>query len=198
MFPFLESIRLEQNQLYFLKEHENRFRCTQQDNWGKVLYQDLESILLNSPDLPGDAHKYKCRLVYDEQNIQLSFIPYRPRTIEYFRIVQKDDINYTYKSTDRSALDQLTRDLPPKTEILIFKNGLLTDSSFSNLALFDGQQWYTPKKPLLKGVHRSYLLQKGILKEMDIPIEDLQRYKRIRLINAMMDWEHTWETNLVI
>ena len=193
MYPFLESIRLEKRQLHFLAEHEDRFRRTQQDNWGKVLYQDLDRIIMENPALPKDHQKYKCRLVYSETGLQLNFIPYQPRDIKYLKIVEADRLEYNYKSTDRSKLDELTKDLPKETEILIFKNRLLTDSSFSNLALFNGDQWHTPKSPLLAGVHRSYLLKRKILKPVDITAPDLQFYKRIRLINAMMDWNETWE-----
>ena len=37
-------------------------------------------------------------------------------------------------------------------EILITRNGLLTDTSIANIALFNGKEWHTPKHPLLKGV----------------------------------------------
>lgn len=193
MYPFLESIRLEQNRIYFLPEHEQRFRCTQLDNWGKVVYEDLEKIILDHPTLPKDHQKYKCRLVYSETDFQLNFIPYQPRVIHNLKIVEADQLDYRYKSTDRSKLEALTRDLPEQTEVLIFKNGLLTDSSFSNLALFNGEQWHTPDHPLLNGVHRSYLIKKGILRPVSITLQALQSYKRIRLINAMMDWNNTWE-----
>ncbi|SEA31838.1 4-amino-4-deoxychorismate lyase [Arachidicoccus rhizosphaerae] len=196
MYPFLESIRLEQNRIHFLPEHEQRFRRTQLDNWDKVIYQDLEQIILGHPDLPEDPQKYKCRLVYSETDIQLNFIPYQPRIIQDLKIVEADQLDYRYKSTDRSKLDELTRDLPKETEILIFKNGLLTDSSFSNLALFNGHQWDTPERPLLNGVHRSYLLKTGILRLAKITLPDLQSYQRIRLINAMMDWHETWELQI--
>lgn len=196
MYPFLESIRLEKHQLHFLPEHEDRFRRTQQDNWGKVLYQDLDRIIMENTALPKDHQKYKCRLVYSENGLQLNFIPYQPRAIKDLKIVEADRLEYSYKSTDRSKLDELTKDLPKETEILIFKNGLLTDSSFSNLALFNGHQWDTPERPLLNGVHRSYLLKTGILRLAKITLPDLQSYQRIRLINAMMDWHETWELQI--
>ena len=32
-------------------------------------------------------------------------------------------------------------------EILITRNGLLTDTSIANIALFNGKEWHTPKHP---------------------------------------------------
>lgn len=193
MYPFLESIRLENQQLHFIKWHEQRFVNTQIDNWGEILYKDLEELITTRQEFPKDNRKYKCRLVYSPASLSISFLPYTPRVIHRLQIVHSNTIDYHYKSTDRSGIDILSQGLLPDTELLIFKNGLLTDSSFSNLALFDGQHWWTPKTPLLKGVHRSDLLDKGIIREKDIPLETILQFGTIRLMNAMMDWESTWE-----
>ena len=58
-----------------------------------------------------------------------------------------------------------------KDDILIVKNGLLTDTSIANIALYDGNDWYTPLHPLLKGTKRAELLDKGVLKEKEIKIK---------------------------
>ena len=192
MYPYLESIRLENKKLHLMQEHEVRFRQTQRDNWGRVLYQDLTEILHKHPDFPTDAHKYKCRVVYSPDRLDCEFLPYHPREITSLLPVFIDDIEYNYKSTNRTVFEDLTRDIPDGTEILIFKKQLLTDSSFSNIALFDGSQWHTPKTPLLKGVHRSHLIKKGILKETDIAFKAVKQFQQVKLINAMMDWSAAW------
>ena len=61
-----------------------------------------------------------------------------------------------------NSLFQIRQD---KDDILIVKNGLLTDTSIANIALYDGNDWYTPLHPLLKGTKRAELLDKGVLKE---------------------------------
>ena len=71
-------------------------------------------------------------------------------------------------------------------EIIIVKNGRLTDTSYSNIALFDGNRWVTPAHPLLKGTMRQSLIDKGLLEEKDIMAEDFPKYLEVRLINAMM------------
>ena len=196
MYPFLESIRLENGQLHFMQGHEARFTRTQQDNWGRVIYKDVEKLIMSAADLPTDNGKYKCRILYSPDHISIQFLPYTPRVLSSLQPVFNDIIDYRYKSTDRRFFEKLMTGTAHNTEILIFKQGLLTDSSFSNLALREGNDWYTPKTPLLNGVHRSHLLNLGILKERDIAFEALQQFSAIRLINVMMDWEDTWEIDM--
>ena len=60
--------------------------------------------------------------------------------------------------------------------------------STANIALFDSSHWHTPQHPLLKGTKRAELLDKGILTEKDIRMEELPAYSTVRLFNAMIDW----------
>lgn len=48
--------------------------------------------------------------------------------------------------------------------------------------------WLTPKHPLLLSTKRAYLLDKGIIKEADITVDDLMKAKKIRLFNAMIEF----------
>ena len=66
------------------------------------------------------------------------------------------------------------------------KNGLVTDTSFSNVLLYNGIDYFTPKTPLLVGTKRSLLLSQGLIKEKDIDVAQLSDYQHIILINAMM------------
>lgn len=64
--------------------------------------------------------------------------------------------------------------------------GLLTDTSYSNIALFDGCHWVTARQPLLHGTMRQSLLDDGVLTEQDIKAEDWNSFRQVSLINAMM------------
>jgi 4-amino-4-deoxychorismate lyase len=105
--------------------------------------------------------------------------------------VQDDEIDYSYKYTDRSRLDSLRK--PPinsgDSDVLIVKNGLVTDTSFANIAFSDGKKWYTPDSPLLKGTKRALYLTNGTLTERRIRPADISGFTRARLINAMLDLE---------
>ena len=73
-------------------------------------------------------------------------------------------------------------------EILITRNGLLTDTSIANIALFNGKEWHTPKHPLLKGVQRAALIDKHLIREKEITVDQLFNYSQICLFNAMIDF----------
>ncbi len=48
-------------------------------------------------------------------------------------------------------------------DILIIRDGLLTDTSICNVALWNGTSWITPARPLFSGTMRAYLLDKGLV-----------------------------------
>ena len=130
---------------------------------------------------------YKCRIIYDYAIHDISFTPYKKRDIRSLKIVHDDNIDYSYKYENRSAIEKLFEQRDNCDDIIIVKNNLLTDSSFANLALFNGSKWITPKQPLLKGTKRQFLLDNGLLTEADILSSDIRNFHRISLINAMLD-----------
>ena len=64
----------------------------------------------------------------------------------------------------------------------------MTDTSFTNLAIYDGTDWLTPKHPLLAGTKRAWLLQRGIIREADITLADLLKAPKVSLFNSMIDF----------
>ena len=65
------------------------------------------------------------------------------------------------------------------------KNGLLTDTSYCNILLFDGTDWITPAQPLFKGVQRKFLINQQTIKSKQIHKEELSKFKSFQLINAL-------------
>ena len=108
--------------------------------------------------------------------------------IESFQVVEDNTITYDYKSTDRSCLNALIEKKGACDEIIIVKHGLLTDTSFTNLAIYDGKQWLTPKHPLLPWTKRAPLLEKGIIIEANITLDDLLKADKLSLFNAMIEF----------
>ena len=110
------------------------------------------------------------------------------RNINSLQVVENDTIVYDYKCTDRSRLNALVAQKGNCDDIIIVKHGLLTDTSFTNLAIYDGKHWVTPKHPLLHGTKRAELLDKKIIREADITLEDLRNTNKISLFNAMIEF----------
>ena len=144
----------------------------------------LSEVLADRPTSPGVV---KIRVVYGAEGVtEVGYAPYAVRHIRRLQLVADDTIDYTYKSTDRSHLVALALQKDEADEVIIVKNGLLTDTSYSNIALYDGSGWFTPRLPLLRGTMRQYLLDQGRLREADIRPEDLAGFQKVALINAMM------------
>jgi 4-amino-4-deoxychorismate lyase len=74
-------------------------------------------------------------------------------------------------------------------DIIVIKNGILTDTSIANIAYKINEIWYTPKTPLLNGTTRQRYLDNGIIHEKDIGINDIHKIEEFAILNAMLDFE---------
>ncbi len=147
---------------------------------------------LTLPDTLGEG-VYKCRVVYGLHVEQVTFTPYTPRPVSSLRLVTADKVAYAYKYEDRSALNALFALRGTCDDVLLVRHGLLTDTSYANIALWNGRQWVTPDAPLLHGTMRAFLLKNKILVPKPIPLAELGQYQKIRLFNALLGWEHAPE-----
>ena len=188
MSQFIESIKLKDGQVYLLSYHEarmNRTRC-------KVLglLEPISLFVLLQPFIKKHPiGLFKIRVLYDHFIDTIEIHPYIQRPINNLCIV-KGNLDYSYKTTDRKKLQDLYNQRGDCDDILIAKEGLITDSYYANVAFFNGQTWDTPSTPLLKGVQRQYLLEQKVIQVKDIQVKDLNDYKQVKLFNAMMDWAH--------
>ncbi|MCI5560858.1 MAG: aminotransferase class IV [Phocaeicola sp.] len=186
MSLFIESIRVEHGEVPHIDFHQARIQRTWQSCG--LAHEPLQLEKLLPAALPDERHKW--RLVYSEEGlVSQTLEPYVFRLIDSLKIVYCDNIDYACKFADRSILERLYAQRGAAQDILIVKNGLLTDTSIANIALSNGDIWYTPRTPLLKGTKREELLYYGFLEEADLTVEDLRRFAYIRLLNAMVDFE---------
>lgn len=126
--------------------------------------------------------------MYNREIERIECIPYTPRQPKTVGIVKHETIDYTYKYTDRRVLNELVRQ-SGCDDVIIIKQGLVTDASFSNLVFEADGKRFTPDTYLLPGTKRQFLLDTGIITEKRITIDDIRQYDRIRFINAMLDLE---------
>ncbi len=176
---FFETIRCEDYEFFHLEYHQKRMAKAVGFNFNlpDYLYAPSSSLL-------------KCKIIYNEEGIiDVQFAPYKKRDIKSFKLVVDDRIEYSKKALNRELLDKLFAQKGEADEIIIIKNGLVTDTSIANLAIHDGSNWITPKKPLLEGTTRARLLQNKEIFEKDITVEMLQGAKKIALLNAMIDFD---------
>lgn len=184
----IESIRVSNRHLENIEKHNERFNKSRNKLFGLNEQLDLNKIIKIPTSITRSVHK--CRIVYDKEIRQIEFIPYFPKKIKSIELINDNKINYSHKYTDRTHLIKL-RNNSPANEIIIVKNGLLTDASYANICLFDGAKWFTPTLPLLEGTMRAKLLNQHKIHLADIRPSDIHVFKKIKLINAMLIFENT-------
>ena len=191
MFQFIESICCINKQLRNLEFHQARFDRTRNDNFTEINPILLDEIIKFPTDLTDE--KYKVRIVYDREIQSVEFLPYQMKSINSIQLFEIDPkINYTYKYSDRSFLDEFLKEAQTDDLILV-KSNYITDCTYSNLVFFDGENWFTPRSVLLKGTMREALLQSNQISERNIKVSDLANFKSFKRINAMMNLEESEE-----
>jgi 4-amino-4-deoxychorismate lyase len=177
----LETISILNGSIQHLSHHQVRLNASQ-----RALFTDYRPIDLGEVIHPVSTNgQFKCRVRYDRDLIDVTFEPYRPREIRRLKRIDST-IEYSHKFSDREGLDELFARRGEADDILIVKNGLVTDTSTANIAFYDGSRWYTPKNPLLRGTTRERLVRSGFLIPRDIPIEEIGRFETFALMNAMI------------
>ena len=184
MSLLFETIRLEDGVFINLEFHNLRFNRSREELLGEKNQLFLENEIV----VPSDCKTgtYKCKVSYSTSIFEIEIIPYQKRVIESLKLVEDNAISYSHKYSDRSHLIQLLTLRDDCDDILIVKDGYITDTSFSNIVFFDGEKWVTPSRPLLRGTMRESLLTRNLIEEADITFDDLKKFKEARLINAML------------
>ena len=189
MSLLFETIKVVNKNFVSVSLHNERMNRSRYELLGCKNELNLGELI----EIPSDITKdiYKCKVIYSDTIKDVEFRMYTPRNIEQLRLAYCDEIDYSYKYLERTLFDELLRknNCKENEDILIIKHGRVTDTSYSNIALFDGKEWYTPKIPLLKGTKRARLILDKRIIEKDVFAEDLMKYEKIILINAMLDFD---------
>lgn len=181
---FIETIKVKDGSFCNLSLHSLRAIRTSGIHFGVSLNFDIPTDIIPMDMRIGIV---KCRVLYSDTVESITFEPYRFRPINNLALVYDNNIDYTYKSEDRSRLQSLISQKGNCDEILIVKNGYITDTSYSNIVLENSKGLFTPSTPLLAGIKRQLLIDEGTIIERNIRVDDLHRYLRAYLINAMID-----------
>lgn len=187
MSRLIESIKLDNGRFHRLHFHQARVDRSLID-----LFQLKGAINLAdelSKQAVPKAGIYKCRVVYQDRVESIEFILYEPKSIQSLKVVHDEAITYACKYENRSRINALMEQKQSCDDILIVKNGFVTDSSISNIIFFDGYKWVTPNTPLLKGTMRQFLLEAAEIKEEAITLQNIHSFKTFRLINAMLGFD---------
>lgn len=176
---YFETIKCEDFEIFNLEYHERRIAKT------IGLNLNLQEYIY-----PPNSELLRCKLIYDESGIlSVDFYPYKKRVIETFKILYDDCIDYSSKYLNRTCLDELFELKEDCDEIIIVKNGIVTDTSIANIAVYYQKQWFISKDSLLEGTTKSRLIKERNLIEKNITVEMLKKSEKIALLNAMIDFD---------
>jgi len=186
MSRFIESIKVEDQKIFLTELHQKRMNDTF-SNFGKECKIDIYSLFVNLKH--DEDGLYKFRIEYDlDNNFKTQIVPYAISEHDDFELVIDNEIDYTFKSADRTQFQKLKND-SGADEIIIVKENQITDTTYSNLLFLKDKTWFTPKTYLLNGVMRQSLLDSKKIKETEITIDNIKEYSHFQLINALNDFD---------
>lgn len=186
MSQFIESIKVEDQEIFLLELHQKRVNQTF-SHFGKEGSIDLAKIYKNLEH--DEDGLFKLRVSYDlDKRIRTQMIPYAIPEIQDFQLVENNSFDYSFKFEDRKELDKMKMKAKAE-EIIIVKNNHITDTSFSNLLFLKGKDWFTPNSFLLNGVQRQHLLKQKKIKEAEITLQNIKQFSHFQLINALNDFD---------
>jgi len=192
MSQLFETICLIDGLAQNLKYHQLRMSRSMK---GFFQLNEVHDILQNL-EIPEKFQqgKVKLKIIYSHNSFQQIYSHYSIKAIKSYRLVHDEDIEYAFKYFDRSRINQLCEGLKEGEDIIIVKNGYLTDASYANLIFKDDKgELFTSEHSLLKGTKQSKYLDEKLIRSIAISQEDIKKYKFVTRINAMMDLgEDNW------
>jgi 4-amino-4-deoxychorismate lyase len=186
MFPLFETIRIENGKMQNLIWHHWRLELTFQSLFSKKCPFVLENI--NVPEKYCNG-MVKLRFMYDEANSMCDFSHYELKKIETLKIVSDENICYDFKFTNRDKILNLYNQKQNMDDVLIVKNGFITDTSIANIAFFNGSKWISPVNPILKGTARERLIFENKVQTAYIKLHQLKYFHSFVTFNAMIDFD---------
>ncbi len=187
MYPLVETIKIIDGIPQNLFWHQKRY-----DHSCKSIFKQLSDLRLEKELVVPDSFKsgtIKARFLYSLETFRIEYQKYIPVPVTSLKIVENDEIEYGFKFTDRNSILSMFAGRGESDDILIVKNGRITDTSIANIVLYDGYKWFTPEFPLLCGIARERLLSEGRIFSEDIYANNLNKYSHFRLINSMLEFD---------
>jgi 4-amino-4-deoxychorismate lyase len=185
MTRFIESIYLSDGELRNLGLHQRRLKLTQLAHFGFSVRIDLKTQL-ERRSLPA-VGVFKVRVTYGREIESIEVEPYTRHRVQRIELVEAESLDYRFKYADRRLIDALRHEVGPGAQPVVVQRGLLTDATYANICVFDGERWLTPVRPLLEGTARAAALAAGQVQAAAISVTDFRagRYQKMKLINCM-------------
>lgn len=184
MCLFIETICYEQGRFQRIESHNERFNRTRQQFFGIQTPVQLELLLSVPSDLKDKT--VKCTVTYGNDIVCIDYSLYQIRPVNSLQMVVDDTIDYAFKYADRAKLNSLFNLRNQSDDILIIKNGLITDTTYANIVFKKKDKWYSPQNPLLKGTRIDRYFREGRVAPALLCPSDLPLFSEARIVNAMI------------
>ena len=188
MSLLFETIKCDNGKLLNLEFHQERFNRSRKEYFGTDEILSLDEII----SVPEGCKSgiFRCRITYSDKIEKIEFLRYQLRKVESLKLVYDDTVDYRFKYTNREYLTNLFEKRGNCDDILIIKNGYITDSYTANPVFFDREKWWTSDILLLPGTQRAKLLKEGKIFMQRITKDDLPKFSKVGLINAFQSMEN--------
>jgi 4-amino-4-deoxychorismate lyase len=192
---FFETIKLLDGQLQLLPYHEKRMKATRSFFYG--IYDDVS--LSDVIEVPAELQEglFRCRVSYDKNIKDVDFYKYELKENSKILLLEiGKNYDYSFKFEDRVFFKNALEENPDVDDVLFLSNGFVTDCTYTNVILFDGNQWVTPDTQLLTGVKRQFYIDNGVVIVKKVKADHLVDYQKIAFINSMRDFELVYDFEL--
>jgi len=191
---FIETIYIKNGKIQNLEYHIKRMEKTAK--FFKWKMENGKWKIINK--LKMENGKWRVRITYNQFGIQnIEYFPIKKRKFRKFKLININ-FDYSFKYKNRKSFSIFHSTFSIYDEFILIKNNLITDTTISNLAFYTGKEWITPKYPLLKGTKRTELIEKGFLKEENIHKYDLKYFKKMAMLNAIIDFMEIDDFDIIL
>lgn len=209
-FELLETLLWRRGRGYFLLEgHLQRLRDSAHYFDFKVDIESVRQQLLSAAARFTEP-RYRVRLLVNRHGeAQIESVPL-PAERGVWRValapqpVNPREVFLYHKTTHREVYEGARAACPDCDDVILWNTrGEITESTRANVAMRLEGRYYTPPVEcgLLRGVYREHLLQRGLLHERVLTIDDLQRAEAVYLINSVrgrvrVEWRSLYNSPL--
>lgn len=185
MCLFFETIKVVDGEIQNLNYHLNRIYNTQTAHYKKSNISEIEKFFEYFKHQENGT--FKLKIIYSTTIKKTEITPYKLLIKNKLKFFEKSNLQYRFKFFDRSELVSIEKQLAENELGIVVQNQYLTDATYGNIVLWDGENYLTPNTTLLNGTKRQKYLDEGVIKIDTIKIHNLNKYKKLYLINSMID-----------
>lgn len=146
MFPLFETLCIKNGKIQNINLHQVRYERSLREYYGKSAVKIFNLFSLIQLPTPLQNQLVRCRIDYNAETTQIQYFEYQRKIYRTFQPVICDDIEYSLKYLDRSLINTLFAQRGACDEIMIIKNGKVTDCSIGNLI-------FSPRKKMVHARH---------------------------------------------